>query len=433
MQRRVTGRISTLAVALTAALVSPLLMVPALAGTATAARLRSVELTAAASGLTLELRLSRPVRARVTRLTAPRRWVLDLPATRQSLRAPVPAARGSLRALRVAEQRDGTLRLVLELDAEGSAELLPAAVAETGETLVRIAVHVNAGVANPNAAAANAGRDAVMAPKPAATAGVTARHAPANTGRDVIIAVDAGHGGVDPGASGRDGTQEKRVTLAIARRLAQALNDVPGIRAMLTRGNDSFVPLRERAARARRARADLFISIHADAVRDRDIDGASVYVLSERGASSEAARILADRENAADLKGVPLGNRSTALDSVLVDLSQNAAKGASAEVAMQVLVALDAVGVVRKREVQQAGFVVLKSPDLPSLLVETAYISNPQEERKLRSDEYQRKLTAAMATGIGSYFRAHPPDGSRFAREREAAAREAGAGVAGSR
>jgi N-acetylmuramoyl-L-alanine amidase len=202
---------------------------------------------------------------------------------------------------------------------------------------------------------------------------------------------------------------------------------------MLTRGNDSFVPLRERAARARRARADLFISIHADAVRDRDIDGASVYVLSERGASSEAARILADRENAADLKGVPLGNRSTALDSVLVDLSQNAAKGASAEVAMQVLVALDAVGVVRKREVQQAGFVVLKSPDLPSLLVETAYISNPQEERKLRSDEYQRKLTAAMATGIGSYFRAHPPDGSRFAREREAAAREAGAGVAGSR
>jgi N-acetylmuramoyl-L-alanine amidase len=322
-----------------------------------------------------------------------------------------------LRALRVSEQRDGSLRVVLELPNRANAELLPATVADTGESLLRIAVRDSAAGAAPSRSATASSPRSVPVP---------ARHAPANSGRDVVIAIDAGHGGVDPGASGRDGTQEKRITLAIARRLAQALNDTPGIHALLTRSNDTFVPLRERAARARRARADLFISIHADAVRDRDIDGASVYVLSERGASSEAARILANRENAADLKGVPLGHRSNALDSVLVDLSQNAAKGASAEVAMQVLVALDHVGLVRKREVQQAGFVVLKSPDVPSLLVETAYISNPREERKLRSDDYQRQLAAAVANGIGSYFRKYPPDGSRYARERENTAREAG-------
>jgi N-acetylmuramoyl-L-alanine amidase len=396
-----------------------LLVVMAVAepGTAAAAttRLRGLELQAGADGVVLELRLSQPVRARVLRLSAPKRWVLDLAATRLALRTPVPAPRGSLRALRIAEQSDGSLRLVLELYERGSAELLPTALAATGESLLRVAVRGTA----PGGTEWTAAPAAQMPPKPLAT---PARHAPTGTGRDVIIAVDAGHGGVDPGASGRDGTQEKRVTLAIARRLAAALNAVSGIHAILTRSDDSFVPLRERAARARRARADLFISIHADAVRDRDIDGASVYVLSERGASSEAARILADRENAADLKGVPLGGQSDALASVLVDLSQSAAKGASAEAAMQVLVALDRVGVVRKREVQQAGFVVLKSPDVPSLLVETAYISNPHEERKLRSDDYQQQLAAAIANGIGIYFRAHPPDGSRYAQDRERAA-----------
>jgi N-acetylmuramoyl-L-alanine amidase len=251
---------------------------------------------------------------------------------------------------------------------------------------------------------------------------VAAAHAPADAGRDVVVAVDAGHGGEDPGASGKGGTQEKVVTLAIARRLVERLGREAGVRAVLTRDSDRFVPLRERAERARRAGADLFISIHADAVRDRDIDGASVYVLSERGASSEAARILADRENAADLRGVPLAGRPQALASVLVDLSQTAALGSSVEAASNVLSALDAVGAIRKREVQYAGFAVLKSPDMPSMLVETAYISNPGEEARLRDAAYQARLADAITSGTLKYFRMHPPDGTRMALERRHAA-----------
>ena len=148
-------------------------------------------------------------------------------------------------------------------------------------------------------------------------------------------------------------------------------------------------------------------------MRDRDVEGASVYTLSGRGASSEAARFLADRENAADLKGVSLKGQSDALASVLVDLSQSAAMGSSTEAAAIVLSALDSVGAVRKPEVQHAGFVVLKSPDMPSMLIETAYISNPDEERKLRSDSYQQRLANAIAAGVGNYFRDHPPDGTR--------------------
>jgi N-acetylmuramoyl-L-alanine amidase len=162
------------------------------------------------------------------------------------------------------------------------------------------------------------------------------------------------------------------------------------------------------------------VSIHADAVRDRDVEGASVYTLSDRGASSEAARFLADRENAADLKGVSLAHQSDTLASVLVDLSQSAAMGSSTEAAAVVLAAMDRVGAVRKPQVQHAGFVVLKSPDMPSMLIETAYISNPGEERKLRSSDYQQRLASAIARGVASYFRDHPPDGTRFAVERHA-------------
>ena len=234
----------------------------------------------------------------------------------------------------------------------------------------------------------------------------------------MVVAVDAGHGGEDPGASGKHGTQEKDVTLAIARRLVERLQRERGVRAVLTRDRDHFVPLRERADIARRAGADLFVSIHADAVRDRDIDGASVYVLSERGASSEAARILADRENSADLRGVPLSGRPQSLASVLVDLSQAAALGSSVEAAGNVLNALDAVGAIRKPEVQYAGFAVLKSPDMPSMLVETAYISNPAEEARLGDSGYQGRLAEAIGGGLMKYLRLHPPDGTRLSLER---------------
>lgn len=233
----------------------------------------------------------------------------------------------------------------------------------------------------------------------------------------MIVAVDAGHGGMDPGATGPDGTHEKDVTLAIARLLAARIERTPGMRAVLTRDGDYFVTLLGRIERAQAAHADLFVSIHADSVRDPAISGASVYILSERGASSPAARELADEENAADLRGgVSLSSQAPSLRSVLLDLSQNASIGQSGEAAQDVLDALDGIGDAHKREVQRAAFVVLKSPFVPSMLVETAYISNPADERRLCNPQRQQALAEAIFRGIADYFRQYPPQGSLFAR-----------------
>ncbi len=275
----------------------------------------------------------------------------------------------------------------------------------------------------PAGASPGASNDAAAStvPLPSTATPIRAAHAPRGE-REVIVAVDAGHGGDDPGASGKNGTHEKDVTLAIARSLAARINAAPGMRAVLTRDGDYFVPLRDRMERARAARADMFVSIHADAIRNRAVSGASVYILSERGASSEAARRLAEHENSVDLKGgVSLAGQNPALRSVLLDLSQNASIGASSDAAQRVLGALDGVGAVRKRRVQQAAFVVLKSPDMPSMLVETAYISNPTEEQRLRTAAGQQRLAAAIFSGIDSYFRSFPPEGSLYARARAAA------------
>jgi len=234
--------------------------------------------------------------------------------------------------------------------------------------------------------------------------------------RDVVVAVDAGHGGEDPGAEGAGGTREKDVTLAIARRLAGLIDRETGMRAVLVRKGDYYVGLRQRMEIARRNKADLFVSIHADAYRDSHVTGASVYTLSRRGASSEAARWLAERENSADLiGGVSLEDKDDVLASVLIDLSQTAAMEASSDVAHRVLRQLRHVGSVHYRRVQQAGFVVLKSPDIPSLLVETAFISNPAEERKLRDPQHQEKLAQAIMEGVRGYFGAYPPPGTRLA------------------
>src|SRR5581483_11161522 len=250
---------------------------------------------------------------------------------------------------------------------------------------------------------------------------VVAPHAPADTDRDVVVAIDAGHGGQDPGATGPAGTHEKDVVLPIARVLAARINTEPGMRAVLTRNRDEFLVLRDRIRRARIAKADMFISIHADSIANHDITGASVYILSERGASNEAARWLAERENAADLMGgVSLDDKDNTLASVLLDLSQSANISASMTAAQRVLAALDGVGQVRKSQVQQAGFVVLKSPDIPSMLVETAYISNPSEERRLKSVRYQSELAAAIYSGVRNYFEQNPPVGTRFAQARRA-------------
>jgi N-acetylmuramoyl-L-alanine amidase len=228
--------------------------------------------------------------------------------------------------------------------------------------------------------------------------------------RYLTVAIDAGHGGEDPGAIGRRGTQEKNVTLAIARRLQRMLDGDPDLRLLLTRDGDYFVPLPTRVAKARRVQADLFVSIHADAWIKPDVRGSSVFALSERGATSTAAAWLAKRENDADLiGGVNLGAHDAGIARVLLDLSTTAQINDSLRFGNAVLRELEQVNTLHKPRVEQAGFAVLKAPDIPSILVETAFISNPDEERRLKDEAYQEKIAAAIAGGIRSYLRKYPP------------------------
>ena len=237
--------------------------------------------------------------------------------------------------------------------------------------------------------------------------------------RDIIIALDAGHGGEDPGAIGHNKALEKNVVLAIARELKTLIDAEPGFKAVLVRTGDYFIPLRRRTEIARKHNADLFVSIHADAFTRAAAFGASVYALSDRGATSETARLLADRENRSDLiggvGGVSLDNRDQVLASVLLDLSMTATLSASLDVGQQVLGAIGAVTPLHKRRVEQAGFMVLKSPDIPSILIETGFISNPGESRKLVTRSHQQALARAMHTGIRSYFHRNPPPGTQLA------------------
>lgn len=252
--------------------------------------------------------------------------------------------------------------------------------------------------------------------KPVAKVARTMSAAPKGAPRDVIIAIDAGHGGDDPGASGQRGTREKVVVLAIARQLERLIKKEPGMKPLMIRTGDYYLGLRKRMDKARDKRADLFISIHADAFRNGRASGASVYVLSQNGATSEAAQWLAKSENDADMiGGVSLDDKDDLLRSVLLDLSQNATIAASLDVGGNVLKELGRVGKVHKKRVEQAGFVVLKSPDIPSILVETGYISNKREERNLRDKNYQRKLAVAMLKGVRRYFKHNAPPGTRLA------------------
>ncbi len=236
--------------------------------------------------------------------------------------------------------------------------------------------------------------------------------------RDVVIAIDAGHGGEDPGALGPERVREKTVVLQIARELKKIIDAEPGMRGELTREGDYYIAHRDRYERARKMRADLFVSIHADAFRDPRVSGSSVFVLSRRGASSEYARLLADSENSADqVGGVKLNEKDDMLASVLLDLSQSAALSASLDVGSKVIRELARLGKVHRRTVQQAGFLVLKSPDMPSILVETAFISNPSEEKKLRDKRHQGRLADAILAGVRTYFYTNPPPDTRIAME----------------
>ena len=327
-------------------------------------------------------------------LKNPDRVVLDVAGARLASSArTAPAGTGLVKEVRMGRRPSGELRIVFDMMRPIQAKsFLTAPNHRYGYRLV-IDLGQSRGVETP----------------------VKVEHARPDA-RDLIIAVDAGHGGEDPGAIGKNGTREKDVVLAIARELVLKIDAEPGMKAVLTRNGDYFVPLRDRMRRARAQQADLFVSIHADSIRDRRVDGSSVYILSQRGATDEASRWLAERENASDLiGGVSLDDKDDVLASVLLDLSQSASLSASQIAAERVLRELNRVGEVRKPLVQQARFMVLKSPDIPSMLVETAYISNPQEELRLRSAPHQAKLAAAIHQGVHDYFYANPPSGSRVA------------------
>ncbi|HEY8095267.1 MAG TPA: N-acetylmuramoyl-L-alanine amidase, partial [Methylobacter sp.] len=254
----------------------------------------------------------------------------------------------------------------------------------------------------------------VAVKKSASTPAVPTKVAKRDKG--IIVAVDAGHGGDDPGAHGQNGTEEKRITLAIAKKLADLINKQPGMKAVMVRKGDYFVDLRKRMQIARAAKADLFISIHADAFQNSTVKGASVFTLSEKGATSEAARWLADSENASDLVGgVSLNDKEDVLASVLLDLSQTATQDASVNVARKVLKNFESLGELHYASVQKAGFLVLKSPDVPSILVETAFISNPSEELKLVNTVHQSKIALAIFNGVHSYFSKDITEESRVA------------------
>ena len=379
------------------ALIAAALVAPSASLASTA--VESMALNGSAEGARLTIGTAGPIKATVFALEQPDRIVVDLKsATLDRRRARVPAADGLVRRVRVGPRDGTTLRIVLEVEHRVAAHILAPAGKDNGRRLV-----IEIGNA-----------DAERGVAPPAAPLIAERTAPRTT-RDLVIAVDAGHGGDDPGATGRDGTREKDVTLAVARALAARINAEPAMRAVLTRDRDVFVPLPDRVQRAHEAHADLFVSVHADAIADRKISGASVYVLSQRGASSETAKLLADRENAAVLIGARLPDNDDVVASVLVDLVKSQAMSDSMEAAAKVLEQLNAVGEVRKAKVQQAGFVVLKAAAMPSMLIESAYITNPGEERRLRDPRHQSQLANAILAGLRNYFRENPPPGTRMA------------------
>ena len=340
------------------------------------------------------LDLSRPAEHNIFTLRGPERLVVDLKDGRlsKSLKQ-MPTGTGAIKAIRTGVRANGQLRVVLDLNQAVRSKSFTAGPNDRyGDRLV---IDLQR-------------QGSLQAVKRASEGYVR--------GREIVIAVDAGHGGHDPGAVGRGRTREKDVALAVGKYLASRINAEPGMKAILVRKGDYYVDHRERTEIARRNKADLFVSIHADSIDDRRAKGASVYVLSLKGASDEAAKRLAERENAAGLVGgVSLSDKDPVLASVLLDLSQNAALSASLDVGSKVIREMAKVGTVHRRKVQQAGLLVLKSPDVPSILVETNFISNPGEEKKLKSSAHQKKLALAILAGIRGYFYQNPPPDTQIA------------------
>ena len=453
---------------------------------ANASEIKQLRVDSGATGTRAELQLDRQGDYKVIELRNPDRLVVDFADSRLGRTLTMPTGVGAVKAVRTGQPQPGTVRVVFDLagqvkvmppriettaagprlvlewpgDASAATPVATATAPVKPDPIAEIAKSSAAVETDPGKLVGKAAivselpgtvatgiptRIATGKPEPVAsdTASIPAPVAPIprpamQAGmRPLVISIDAGHGGQDPGAIGPNGNREKNVTLAIARELARQINATPGMKAHLTRDADVFIPLNRRAVLARNVKADIFVSIHADAAENRSATGSSVYVMSTRGASSQRARWLADKENAADLiGGVKLANTGDTLKSVLLDLTQSGQMKASSDAANHVLGSLGSVG--KTRRVEHANFAVLRTSDVPAMLVETGFISNHGEEALLANPDHQRKLAAAVLDGINDYFVRQPPPGTLFAARAQAtqvsqtSTATAGAGAGGS-
>jgi len=364
-----------------------------------AVEVKHVRMWPAPDNTRLVFDLSAPVEHTVFSLKAPNRVVIDLKSSQFS--GPLPRfdySKTRIRTIRFARRNQGELRFVIDLnDAVRPKSFILKPQGDYGHRLVIDLEH---------------GKKQTLKK-------TRRTYIPQQNGkRNIVIAIDAGHGGDDPGALGQRGTREKDVVLAIARRLEKLIRKEPGMTPVMIRTGDYYVGLKQRVRIARKKRADLFVSIHADAFRNSKAHGSSVFVLSERGASSEVASFLARSENRSDLiGGISLDDKDDLLKMVLVDMVKNSTIEDSHEIASRVLSNLKGVNHLHKSQVERAGFRVLKAPDVPSILVETAFISNPAEARKLKNGRHQQALANAILKGVRGYFHANPPPGTLLAQK----------------
>lgn len=368
--------------------------------TASIARINGLRMWSSPESTRLVIDLNKAVEHRLSSLSNPERVVIDIDQSKLTRAiSNLDYKQGAIKGIRSANKKHNKLRLVLDLKHKVHPKsFLLKPNSKYGYRLVIDLEKVS------NSKQANV-------PK-------IVKSVNSSRKRDLIVAIDAGHGGEDPGAAGPRGTKEKYVVMKIARKLRDMINKKPGMKAVMIRNGDYYISLRGRTKKARKLNADIFISIHADAFKNPKARGASVFILSSRGASSEAAKWLAKKENEADLVGgVSLDDKDDMLAKMLLDLSQTATIEASSSVANRVLSGLKRVGDTHKNSVERAGFVVLKSPDIPSLLVETGFISNPKEEKLLRSPSYQKKVAGAILVGVEGYFKQYPLPGTIYAKD----------------
>ncbi|MBF4206450.1 AMIN domain-containing protein [Pseudomonas donghuensis] len=380
-------------------------------------QVKSMRLWRAPDNTRLVFDLSGPVQHSVFTLTAPDRLVIDINGATLAAPLSVSTSNTPITSVRSAQRTPTDLRVVVDLKKSVTPKsFILAPNAQYGNRLVVDLFDQEADAAPPPLTPPVATTPAV----PVTPAQPAIKLPPVPNGkRDIVIAIDAGHGGEDPGASGSRGQHEKDIVLAIAKELQRQINTEKGFRAELTRTGDYFIPLRKRTEIARKKGADLFISIHADAAPSKAAFGASVFALSDRGATSETARWLADSENRSDLIGgagnVSLDDKDRMLAGVLLDLSMTASLSSSLNVGQKVLGNMGRITPLHKQRVEQAGFMVLKSPDIPSILVETGFISNANEAAKLATPSHQQSLARSIHSGVRQFFQQNPPPGTYVA------------------